>query len=98
VTSSEASVPVVPENLRPGHFGVLLLGRVAMGDNAATLADLCVRGLLTIEPVASADGGDWWTITSEPTRATSSPAGSGASSASSGTSFPDRDPRVCRMG
>jgi hypothetical protein len=55
----------VPEHLRPGQFGVLLLGRVALGDIAATLADLCVRGFLTVEQVERAgDGGDWSLLSS----------------------------------
>ena len=62
MTSSEASVPVPPEHLRPGQFGVLLLGRVAMGDIAATLADLCVRDFMQVEQIPDAGAGRQWSV------------------------------------
>ena len=48
-------VPVPPDQLRSGQLGAVMLGRVITGDIAATLADLSVRGMLTIE--ACDDGG-----------------------------------------
>jgi hypothetical protein len=55
-------VPVPPEGLRPGQLGVIAIGRVIIGDVAATLVDLALRGLLRIdEDTAAADGG--WLLT-----------------------------------
>jgi hypothetical protein len=34
--------PVIPEGIRPGQLGVVMLGRVIMGDIAATAADLAL--------------------------------------------------------
>jgi hypothetical protein len=50
-------VPVAPGGLRAGQTGVVVLGRVIMGDIAVTLVDLIQRELLTVEEIV--DGGDW---------------------------------------
>jgi hypothetical protein len=50
-------VPAALEGLRAGQTGVVVLGRVIMGDIAVTLVDLIQRGLLAVEETA--DGGDW---------------------------------------
>jgi len=47
-------VPVPPDRIRPGQLGAVLLGRVIIGDIAATMVDLSVRGLLAVE---ERDGG-----------------------------------------
>jgi hypothetical protein len=51
------AVPAAVEGLRAGQTGVVVLGRVIMGDIAVTLVDLAWRELLTVEETA--DGGDW---------------------------------------
>jgi len=56
MSSSGVLIPVVPGKLRPGQLGVVMIGRVIMGDIAVTLVDLCVRKLIQIEQVP---GGDW---------------------------------------
>jgi hypothetical protein len=50
-------IPAAPAGLRAGQTGIVILGRVAMGDIAATLVDLILRELLTAEETAG--GGDW---------------------------------------
>jgi len=53
-----ARVPVPPEGLRPGQLGVVVIGRVIIGDVAATLVDLAIRNALRIEEdMVAADGG-----------------------------------------
>jgi hypothetical protein len=42
-------VPVPPDRIRPGQLGVVMLGRVIIGDIATTLVDLAVRGVLAVE-------------------------------------------------
>src|SRR5215471_8061701 len=42
------TAPVPPVDLRPGQLGVVLLGRVIVGDIAATLVDLAGRGLVDV--------------------------------------------------
>jgi hypothetical protein len=54
---SEASVPAVPGGLRAGQLGVIVIGRVIMGDIAVTLVDLARRELLTVS--GTGDDGDW---------------------------------------
>jgi hypothetical protein len=51
------AVPAAIEGLRAGQTGVVVLGRVIMGDIAVTLVDLIQRELLTVEE--STDQGDW---------------------------------------
>jgi hypothetical protein len=51
------AVPAALEGLRAGQMGVVVLGRVIMGDIAVTLVDLIQRELLTVEEIT--DGGDW---------------------------------------
>lgn len=50
-------VPPVLEGFRAGQTGVVVLGRVIMGDIAATLVDLVQRDFLTVEETT--DQGDW---------------------------------------
>jgi hypothetical protein len=52
-----ARVPVPPEGLRAGQLGVVVIGRVIIGDLAATLVDLAIRNALRIEENMVADGG-----------------------------------------
>lgn len=54
------AVPAVLEGLRAGQTGVVVLGRVIMGDIAVTLVDLIQRELLAVEETR--DGGDWLLI------------------------------------
>jgi hypothetical protein len=55
-------VPVPPEGLRPGQLGVVAIGRVIIGDVAATLVDLALRHQLRIdEDTTAADAG--WLLT-----------------------------------
>jgi hypothetical protein len=54
---STAHVPAAPGGLRPGQLGVIITGRVIMGDIAVTLADLAQRKLLTLS--RAGDDGDW---------------------------------------
>jgi hypothetical protein len=42
-------IPVPPGRIRPGQLGAVMLGRVIIGDIAATLVDLSVRGMLAVE-------------------------------------------------
>jgi hypothetical protein len=51
----DAQLPQVPEGLRAGQLGVIMLGQVVMGDIAVTLVDLAQRNWLKVE---EADG-DW---------------------------------------
>jgi hypothetical protein len=54
---SAAEIPAVPGGLRAGQLGVIVIGRVIMGDVAVTLADLAQRKLLTVSEAG--DDGDW---------------------------------------
>lgn len=45
---SAAGVPGAPGGLRAGQLGVIVIGRVIIGDIAVTLADLAQRRLLTV--------------------------------------------------
>jgi hypothetical protein len=56
-----------PDGLRPGQLGVVVLGRVILGDIAATLVDLAARELLRVEPAGQAG----WQVTSLLAAATS---------------------------
>lgn len=49
-------IPASLKGLKPGEIGLLIVGRVMMGDIAVTLVDLAARGLLQVEAV---DGTDW---------------------------------------
>jgi hypothetical protein len=42
-------VPRPPDGMRPGQLGVVILGRVIIGDIAVTLVDLASRGFIRIE-------------------------------------------------
>ncbi|WP_020662385.1 DUF2207 domain-containing protein [Amycolatopsis benzoatilytica] len=52
-----------PDGVLPGHLGLLLTGRVASLDLAATVLDLCVRNYLW---VSEASPGDWVLIRRNP--------------------------------
>lgn len=52
-------MPVVPDGIRPGQLGAVLLGRVIIGDIAATLIDLSVRGMLAVEEHDESDQTGW---------------------------------------
>src|SRR5690348_8536005 len=73
MASSEAPVPVAPENLRPGQLDVVMLGRVVIADIAVTLVDLCVRDFIQVKTVPGADAGSDWSLRQRP--ATASPRG-----------------------
>lgn len=66
MASSGVVVPAVPDHLRPGQLGVVMLGRVIMGDIAVTLVDLCVRNLLQVEQVPAAGGSSDWSLRPRP--------------------------------
>jgi hypothetical protein len=51
------AVPAALEGFRAGQTGVVVLGRVIMGDIAVTLVDLIQRELLAVEETT--DQGDW---------------------------------------
>jgi hypothetical protein len=62
VNAGHLPAPAPPGGLRPGQIGLLMIGRVLLGDIAATLADLAVRGLLGLTgPIGAASGG--WLLT-----------------------------------
>jgi len=48
--------PVPPQGVLPGQLGVILLGRVIMGDIAATVADLAVREAILVDETSA---GGW---------------------------------------
>jgi hypothetical protein len=54
---SAAGVPAVPGGLRAGQLGVVMIGRVIMGDIAVTFVDLAQRGLLAVSEAGDED--DW---------------------------------------
>jgi hypothetical protein len=60
-------VPRPPDNLRPGQAGVVMLGRVIIGDVAVTLVDLAVRRFLAVQEQDDShglDGADLgWSLT-----------------------------------
>jgi hypothetical protein len=45
-------VPRPPDGMRPGQLGVVILGRVIIGDIAVTLVDLAIRNLIQVEETA----------------------------------------------
>jgi hypothetical protein len=47
--SGDGLVPQPPDNMRPGQAGVVMLGRVIIGDVAVTLVDLAVRRFLAVQ-------------------------------------------------
>jgi hypothetical protein len=49
--------PLPPDGLRPGQLGVVLLGRVIVGDIAATLVDLAGREIVQVDE--DQDEGTW---------------------------------------
>jgi hypothetical protein len=59
-------IPVPPERVRPGQLGAVMLGRVIIGDIAATLVDLSVRGRLAVA-VRDEGGQAGWSLRAEPT-------------------------------
>ena len=50
-----AGVPRIPEGLRPGQMGVVVLGRVIMGDVAVTLVDLARRDRVDVTESRDSD-------------------------------------------
>ena len=52
-------VPAPPGGLRPGQLGVVMLGRVIMGDMAVTLVDLAIRELVRVEQAPDGGDGGW---------------------------------------
>ena len=54
-----AQLPVPPDGLRVGQLGVVILGRVIIGDIAATLVDLSIRRLARVE---EHDGPGGWLV------------------------------------
>src|ERR1700733_250400 len=67
-----AELPAPPGDVRPGHLGLVMTGRVILGDIAATAVDLCLRGLLEIE--ATADEPRSWPISpAEPAQGCQAP-------------------------
>lgn len=48
-----------PADLRPAQLGVVLLGRVILGQIAATLVDLAQRGFIRIDQIPGDDDHDW---------------------------------------
>ena len=48
-------VPRIPTGLRPGQMGVVVLGRVIMGDVAVTLVDLARRGRVDVTESRDSD-------------------------------------------
>jgi hypothetical protein len=50
-------VPRPPDGIRPGQLGVFMLGRVIIGDVAATLVDLANRRLLDVQQPDGAETG-----------------------------------------
>jgi hypothetical protein len=53
-------LPAPPDGIRPGQLGMVLLGRVIIGDVAATLVDLSLRRLLRVLEPDDEPGG--WLI------------------------------------
>jgi hypothetical protein len=62
VPMADVAVPAPPEGLLPGQLGVVLLGRVIMGDIAVTLVDLAMREFAEVSE-SPADG---WLVSSLP--------------------------------
>jgi hypothetical protein len=65
VCMDAVELPVPPGGVRPGHLGLIATGRVILGDIAATVVDLSLRGLLQIESTGS-EAGDWVLAPAEP--------------------------------
>ncbi len=61
----DGAIPVPPDGIRPGQLGVVLLGRVIIGDIAATLIDLSARGMLAVEEYEGDQAG--WLLRPEAT-------------------------------
>lgn len=53
---ADAQLPAPPDGIRVGQLGVVLLGRVIIGDIAATLVDLSIRRLLRVEELEGEPG------------------------------------------
>jgi hypothetical protein len=47
--SGDGLLPRPPDDMRPGQVGVVMLGRVIIGDVAVTLVDLAVRRFLAVQ-------------------------------------------------
>jgi len=57
VNAHGQGMPLPPDGLRPGQLGVVLLGRVIVGDIAATLVDLAGREIVQV--AEDPDAGTW---------------------------------------
>jgi len=53
-------IPVPPDRVRPGQLGAVMLGRVIIGDIAATVVDLSARGLLAVEERNDSGQSEWF--------------------------------------
>ncbi len=65
IPSGDGLVPRPPDNVRPGQAGVVMLGRVIIGDVAVTLVDLAVRRFLAVQERGDSDGpegGPTWSL------------------------------------
>lgn len=65
--SGDGLVPRPPDKMRPGQAGVVMLGRVIIGDVAVTLVDLAVRRFLAVQERGDSQGpegaGPDWSLT-----------------------------------
>jgi len=65
--SGDGLIPRPPGKLRPGQLGVVMLGRVIIGDVAVTLVDLAVRQFLAVQEQGNRHGpegeGTDWSLT-----------------------------------
>ncbi len=59
MTAGDPHAPAPPDGLRPGQVGLVCAGRVILGDVAATLVDLAVRGHLDLGQPPPGDSGGW---------------------------------------
>ena len=57
VSAHGQGTPLPPDGLRPGQLGVVLLGRVIVGDIAATLVDLAGREIVQVAEDQDAGSG-----------------------------------------
>jgi hypothetical protein len=75
MSAGDPPAPAPPDGLRPGQVGLVCVGRVILGDIAATLVDLAIRGHLDLrQPPPGGRGG--WLLTPRPAKAPVQDAGS----------------------
>ena len=82
---SAGAVPVAPGGLGPGQLGVIVVGRVILGDIAVTITDLAQRGFLAVDEAADDRG---WLL---------SPSGAGAPRQMRGPRAGVRSESVCAV-